>query len=68
MTEQPNQRSSDAFFEDPRVSDAIKPEVLDFLKANRPPAGSTAEFEIGHWISFAAALATELRTRGGRNG
>ncbi len=48
------------FLKDPRITEAVTPEVLAFLEANQPPAGTTAEEEAGWWQGLAAALLTEL--------
>lgn len=51
---------TDPFLSDPRITSALTPEVLEFLKANQPPAGTDPHTEIGHWIGITAGVLTEL--------
>lgn len=51
---------TDAFLSDPRVTSAVTPEVLEFLRQNQPPADTDPDTEIGHWIGVTACVLTEL--------
>lgn len=53
---------TDAFLSDPRITSAVTPEVLAFLRQNQPPAGTEPDAEIGHWIGVTACVLNELAT------
>ncbi|MBT2567716.1 hypothetical protein J7I84_14650 [Arthrobacter sp. ISL-85] len=57
-----------AFFEDPRVTEALRQDVLEHLKATQPPEGSTPDEETGWWIAVAAGALTELAKARGEHG
>lgn len=49
------------FFSDPRVAEHLGPEILAYLKANQPPAGTSADVEAGHWIAHTVALLQQIQ-------
>jgi hypothetical protein len=51
---------TEAFLSDPRVTAAVTPEVLVFLRTNQPAHGADSDTEIGHWIGVTAGVLTEL--------
>ena len=54
----------DPTFKDARVADIVTPEILAFLEANQPPADTSPDLQIGHWMGVtAAALGTITETR-----
>jgi hypothetical protein len=53
---------SSGIFDDPRVTSALPPGVLAFLKANQPPDDKDANFEAGHWMALLAGALTQLET------
>ncbi|MEO5314199.1 hypothetical protein PV772_08765 [Pseudarthrobacter sp. CC12] len=51
---------TDAFLSDPRITSAVTPEVLAFLRQNQPAPGADPDTEIGHWIAVTACVLDEL--------
>ncbi|MBX7444690.1 MULTISPECIES: hypothetical protein [unclassified Arthrobacter] len=51
---------TEEFLSDPRIVNAVTPEVLQFLRDNQAPADTGLDEEIGHWIGVTACVLTEL--------
>lgn len=51
---------TEAFLSDPRIVNAVTPEVLQFLRDNQAPADTAPDEEIGHWIGVTACVLAEL--------
>ncbi|WP_104062738.1 hypothetical protein [Arthrobacter sp. 4R501] len=51
---------NDAFLSDPRITSAVDPDVLTFLRENLPPADADAETQIGHWMGVTATVLAKV--------
>jgi hypothetical protein len=51
---------TDAFLADPRVTEAVDPAVLDYLRENQPVPGADPDTEIGHWMGVTAVVLAKV--------
>lgn len=51
---------NDAFLSDPRVTSALDPQVLTFLRQNLPPADANEDLQIGHWVGVTATVLAKV--------
>ena len=48
------------FLKDPRIAEAVTPEVMAFLESNQPPEDASPDEQIGWWQGTTAGVLTEL--------
>ena len=51
---------NEAFLSDPRITSALEPDVLTFLRQNLPPADTDPDSQIGHWMGVTATVLAKV--------